>query len=112
MVRDLLNQALTQRGHQVLSVTPLSPEAVVTAARTFRPRLLLTDFNMPDCQGDDLVRAFRADPSLGATLILVFTAHRDPEAMAVLTNLGIHGLVFKGISLQEILAKVDGILAR
>ena len=112
MVRDLLNQALTQRGHKVLGVAPLSPLTVVSAARTFRPKLLITDFNMPDCQGDDLVRAIRDDPALGATPILVFTAHRDPDSMAVLTHLGIHGLVFKGISLQEILAKVEAILAR
>ena len=112
MVRDLLNQALTLRDHEVLSVEPVSPEGVVMVGRSFRPRLLITDFQMPDCQGDDLVRAFRDDPVLGATPILVFTAHRDPEAMTVLTHLGIHGLVFKGIGLQELLAKVDEILAR
>ena len=110
MVRDLLTQAVLQGDHEGLGVEPKSIQAVLASARAFRPNLVITDFSMPDCPGEDLIRAIRLDPSLGSTPVLVFTAHRDPEVLHGLTNLGIHGLVFKGISLQELMAKVDAIL--
>jgi len=65
MVRDLLVQAVDQRGHQGQGVHPVSVQAVLTAARTFRPQLVITDYQMPDCPGEDLIKALRLDPSLG-----------------------------------------------
>jgi len=110
MVRDLLSQAVIQRGHEALGVAPVSIQAVISAARTFRPNLVISDYQMPDCPGDELVWSLRQDPSLGGVPVVVFTASRDPEALQAFIRLGIHGLVFKGIGLQELMAKVASIV--
>jgi two-component system chemotaxis response regulator CheY len=111
MVRELVLDPLQQLGHDARGVDPASLESVLARLASFRPELVITDLQMPQCPGLDLVRAIRADPRLEATLILVFTAHRDVDLIQELTALGINGLLFKGLSILELIDTVTALLA-
>jgi CheY-like chemotaxis protein len=110
LARHLASAPLEEAGHQVLGVEPASLFDVLASAYEFRPDLIITDYQMPNCNGLSLVRAIREDPSLGRIPIMVLTAHRDNELMERLLTLGIDGILFKGKGMQELVDRVGEII--
>ncbi len=109
MVRDLICRALVEAGHQVLAVNPLSLFDVLKATREFMPDAVITDYHMPGCSAESLVRALREDPLLEKVKILVHTSHRDDEAVKRMLDRGVDGFVFKG-STSTLLDRVKELL--
>ena len=110
LARHLASAPLEEAGHRVLGVEPASLFDVLASAYEFRPDLIITDYQMPNCNGLSLVRAIREDPSLGRIRIMVLTAHRDNELMERLLTLGIDGILFKGKGMQELVDRVGEII--
>jgi CheY-like chemotaxis protein len=96
LVRDLVSRALEDAGHQVLAVNPMSLFDVLKASREFKPDAIITDFNMPSCSAESLVRTMREDPQLMNVKILVLTAHHDGETVKRMLDRGVDGFLFKG----------------
>ncbi len=74
-VRELLRAALEAQGWAVHAVE--DGEQAVLACRWTRPNLLITDNQMPDMSGDELVRRVREDDRFERIRIIVFSA--DPK---------------------------------
>ena len=74
-VRELLRAALEKQGWAVHAVE--DGEQAVLACRWTRPQLLITDNQMPDMSGDELVRRVREDDRFERIRIVVFSA--NPE---------------------------------
>ena len=70
--------------------------------------LLLTDFFMPEMNGDDLAAAIRADPALASLKVYLFTA--DAEMKDIYAEKGFDGILLKPANreaLQELLSRID-----
>jgi two-component system invasion response regulator UvrY len=96
LVRDLIGRTLGEAGHQTQAVNPTSLFDVLKAAREFKPDAVITDYHMPACSAESLVRTLREDPLLEQVRILVLTAHRDDDAVKRMLDRGVDGFVFKG----------------
>jgi len=96
LVRDLIRRTLVDAGHEVQAVDPLSLFDVLKAARDFNPTALITDYHMPHCSAESLVRALREDPVLHGIKVLVLTAHHDDETVSRMLDRGVDGFIFKG----------------
>jgi two-component system phosphate regulon response regulator PhoB len=96
LVRDLIRRSLGDLDHEVQVVDPQSLFDVLKAVREFMPALVITDYHMPNCSSESLVRALREDPHLKALKILVLSAHHDDEAVKRMMQRGIDGFLFKG----------------
>jgi DNA-binding response OmpR family regulator len=96
LVRDFIFRTLEGAGHSVLSIDPISLFDVLKATRDFKPEVVITDFHMPTCSAESLVRAFREDRMLEGVKILVLTARHDGEMVDRMLNRGVDAFVFKG----------------
>ena len=110
MVRDLICSALEDAGHEVLGVDPFSLQEVLKTICSFRPGLLITDYQMPNCNGEALVKAVREHPILALTPIMVLTAHRDEDVIQRLARYGISGFLLKGDGLLKLVSQVAEVL--
>lgn len=73
--------------------------------------LLITDWNMPEMPGLDLVKAIRADAELSEMPIIMVTAEAKREQIVEAAEAGINGYVVKPFTaqiLREKLTKVFG----
>lgn len=71
--------------------------------------LVVTDWNMPNMTGIDLLRAIRAEPSLKAIPVLMVTAENNRDQIIAAAQAGVSGYVvkpFTAVTLQEKLAKI------
>jgi two-component system chemotaxis response regulator CheY len=74
--------------------------------------LVITDINMPDINGLDLVRFIRKTDRLAQTKIVVITTQATPKTREKLQDLGVEGFVPKPFEPKVMTALVRGLTAR
>ena len=109
-VRSFTRLHLMQGGFSVEEVEPTSAFEVLEALRRLRPRLLITDYEMPGCNGETLIRLVREDPVLKDTAVLVLSAHRESELVQRLVEERICDYLVKPIRPEELIARVAEVL--
>ena len=73
--------------------------------------LVVTDWNMPNMSGLDLVKAVRADADLKATPILMVTAEAMKENIVEAIKSGVNNYVVKPFTPEVMKEKIDKIFA-
>jgi CheY-like chemotaxis protein len=106
-VRSLLRNRLQDSGYEVGELDPTSLFEVLSAIHANRPRLVITDYEMPFCNGEAILTAIREDPTLKGTPVIVLSSHREEELVERLTNLGLAGYVLKPVKPEELVKIVQ-----
>ncbi|WP_298290809.1 chemotaxis response regulator CheY [Thiomonas sp.] len=75
---------------------------------------VVTDWNMPNMQGIDLLRAIRAssDPAIRALPVLMVTAEAKKENIIEAAQAGVNGYIVKPFTADTLKTKIDAILDR
>jgi two-component system chemotaxis response regulator CheY len=73
---------------------------------------LITDWNMPDMTGIDLLRAVRADPALARLPVLMVTAEAKREQIIMAAQAGVNGYVVKPFTAGTLKEKIEKIFER
>lgn len=113
---DIVRQvdaALRLKGFRIL--TAYDGQSALDIARAERPDLILTDWEMPVCNGLDMCRALRVDkdPKLRSVPVILITGYRiQAEDIAVAFGAGITDYLVKPFSLQNLRSRVEAWLLR
>ena len=75
-------------------------------ARRERPRVIVTDVNMPGMGGLDMVRALRADAGTRDIAILMLTSDESAESERQAIAVGADGYIRKPVDPQSLAARV------
>lgn len=73
---------------------------------------LVTDWNMPDMQGLDLLKAVRADTKLRSLPVLMVTAESRREQIVEAAKAGVNGYVVKPFTAAALEEKINKIFER
>ncbi len=101
---------LTDAGFEVTDVEPTSLFDVLGAIRMHHPRLVITDYEMPFCNGETLVRAIREDAFICDTPVLVLSAHSETELVNRLSNWSLAAYLLKPIRPEVLVQTVSDLL--
>lgn len=66
----------------------------------YKPKIILSDIHMKNCDGVELVRKIRKDDSL--TTIIMLTAYSNEEYLMELINLNINHYILKPLNLKKL----------
>jgi PAS domain S-box-containing protein len=80
-------------------------------ARTIHPDLVLADVMMPVMSGDEMVLALRRQPEFADVPIVMLTAKADDALRVRLLEAGVQDYLGKPFTVDELLARVGGLLA-
>lgn len=109
MMRFHVRVLLEGDGHEVVEWLPSSATEVPGMLESAKPDLVVTDFQMPGCNGGSVARlAQRATPPVP---VLVLTAYRDKDLEDGLRKCGVKQVLHKPISPERLLAAVNAALA-
>jgi two-component system cell cycle response regulator DivK len=91
--------------------TAADAEEALEVLREFRPRLILTDLQMPGMDGFELTRRLKADPGLKGVIVLALTAYAMKGDEERARAAGCDGYVAKPIDTRGLPGVIAGYLA-
>lgn len=108
LMRSLLRQFVEVAGHEVEEWVDVTASQVQTRLAASKPDLLITDYQMPGCNGGTIVKLVRHDqPNLP---ILVITADQDPAVLRQLQLLDVTQIIHKPIRNEDVLEALKVLL--
>ena len=109
MMRLYLQRCLEKAGYEVEEWVPASAMEVVEHIQACAPDLIISDYQMPGCNGSTVARmAQKADAKIP---LLMLTAFRDAEMEASLAKFGVRQILTKPIEPDALLQAVTNALA-
>ncbi|MGO4702130.1 chemotaxis response regulator CheY [Dyella sp. 2RAB6] len=74
--------------------------------------MVVTDWNMPNMTGIDLLRAIRAEPALKGLPVLMVTAENNRDQIIAAAQAGVNGYIVKPFTAVTLKEKLDKIFER
>ncbi|AXX84876.1 MULTISPECIES: response regulator [Aliarcobacter] len=111
MLRDMLNYALNEGGYTDV-VEAIDGVDGLAKAKSATFDLIITDINMPNMDGIDLVSELRKIPQYSKTPILVLTTERSDEMKAKGKVAGATGWIVKPFVPDQLLKAVNIVLSK
>lgn len=111
MLRDMLNYALNEGGYSDV-VEAIDGVDGLAKAKSATFDLIITDINMPNMDGIDLVSELRKIPQYSKTPILVLTTERSDEMKAKGKVAGATGWIVKPFVPDQLLKAVNIVLSK
>jgi CheY-like chemotaxis protein len=110
LMRNLIQHILEQAGHEVEAWGEVTAMEVADRILASDPDLVVTDYQMPGCNGLTLARmARKAKPGLP---IVVVTALHDAQVMDGLKSQAVNQILHKPLKEEELLETVAAVLAQ
>ena len=107
-IASIVRHYLQLEGFEVLIAA--DGVAGLETARRERPRVIVTDLNMPGMGGLDMVRALRADPGTRDIAILMLTSDESPETAQQAMAAGADEYILKPVDPQRLAARVRAVV--
>ncbi|NWJ42392.1 MAG: response regulator [Geothrix sp.] len=109
LMRNLIQHILEEAGHQVDPWAEITAMEVSDRILASGPDLVVTDYQMPGCNGLTVARmARKAKPDLP---VIVVTATHDHTIMDALKSQAVNLILHKPLKEEELVAAVAGALA-
>jgi two-component system, chemotaxis family, chemotaxis protein CheY len=108
--REMLTLLLCSEGYTVICAEDGC--AGLNQARKEGPQLILTDLNMPNLNGVEMIRTIRAQPEMSDLPIIACTAHMSGIAALEALNAGANHAAYKPIGFNALLALVTKLLSK
>jgi two-component system chemotaxis response regulator CheY len=103
-MRDMVSFTLKNAGYNILEAE--DGEKGVQVANSSNVDLVITDLNMPNMNGLDLIRSLRSNPKYGSTPILMLTTEGDSSKKMEGKNAGATGWIVKPFQPEKLLEVV------
>ena len=108
-VAESLSMLLRIEGHEVRTVH--DGEAALSAARSFRPEVVLLDIGLPGMNGYEVARRIRHESDLGGTILIALTGYGHDEDRKRAREAGFDAHLVKPTdiaTLERIVSSVEG----
>ena len=107
-MRQLLSTTLKDAGHEVVE----AKDGVegLQAAKGCRPKIVITDINMPRMDGLTLIKKLRELPAYRRVPIIVLTTEIDGKKKQVAKSAGATGWITKPFDPPKLLAAIKRVL--
>jgi two-component system, chemotaxis family, chemotaxis protein CheY len=105
VVSMLICGILRQEGHQALAAFD-QMQVLMFAAKTPGPDVIILDLNMPGGTGRETLRRLKASAKTRHICVIVLSGTTDPDAPAVVRELGGNAFLPKPVNREHLLAEL------
>lgn len=107
-IRQMVSFTLKQAGYNV--VEAIDGKDGLTKAQTTGANLIITDLNMPNMNGIELIRALRQEDKYKFTPILMLTTESDDSKKNEGKQAGATGWIVKPFNPEQLLRVIERVL--
>jgi two-component system chemotaxis response regulator CheY len=106
-VRMILARTLREIGYEVCEAANGREALKVIEAEKTALTLVLTDWNMPEINGLDLLKLVRQDPQLSSLVVVMVTTETEVDQMAAALEAGANEYVMKPFTKDILVEKLE-----
>jgi response regulator RpfG family c-di-GMP phosphodiesterase len=108
-IREIVCHGLTEAGYHVISACN-GKEAWKILAHT-KPELLITDINMPEMTGGELLAAMAGNQEMSAIPVVVMSAESDRSVIKNIAGSGVSNFIAKPFNIDALICSIKKLLA-
>lgn len=111
-IRDLVKRAVRQIVGEVELLEAADGARAQALIKQKAPDIILSDWEMPEVSGEELLKWVRAQPALSATPFIMITSRGDRNHVIAAVNAGVSDYISKPFTAEELSRKVHKQLKR
>jgi len=94
-VRNFVRESLERKGYSTLGAADGNEALKALSEKTNEVNVVLTDYNMPDCTGYELLLKIKADPSLANIPVIFLTTELNQQRIEKAQQAGVFAWIKK-----------------
>lgn len=109
-IRDFVCETLQRKGYNTLGAAN-GNEAYQMIAENPDVNLVLTDYNMPDCTGFELLKKIKANPTVAKVPVVFLTTESNPDKMRSAKEAGLSAWIKKPYRAEAFFAQIENVIS-
>jgi CheY-like chemotaxis protein len=109
-IRDFVCDTLQRKGYQTLGAANGNEAYKVLVEKATEVNLVLTDYNMPDCTGFELLKKIKDNPEVKKVPVVFLTTESNPEKMRSAKEAGLTAWIKKPYRSETFFAQIENAL--
>ncbi|MCB2014749.1 MAG: response regulator [Sphingobium sp.] len=105
-MRAMIRRTLQDLGFRDVRDKPSATEAL-PAVQQDRVHLIISDYNMPEMDGLEFLKAVRSDPVIGKTVFIMLTGSSEKSVVQKAAELGVNNYVVKPFAPAALKEKIE-----
>ena len=109
-IRNFVCETLQRKGYDTLSAANGNQAYEILSDKP-GVNLVLTDYNMPDCTGFELLEKIKSNPDISGVPVVFLTTESDPDKMRAANGAGLSGWIKKPYRAETFFAQIENALS-
>lgn len=109
-IRDFVCETLQRRGYETVSAAN-GNQAFQLLTDTPGVNLVLTDYNMPDCTGFELLKKIKSKAEVANVPVVFLTTESNPDKMRAAKEAGLNAWIKKPYRAETFFAQIENAIS-
>jgi two-component system, chemotaxis family, chemotaxis protein CheY len=106
-IRDFVCDTLQRKGYETLGAANGNEAYQVLTERASDVNLVLTDYNMPDCTGFELLKKIKENPLVTKVPVIFLTTESNPDKMRSAKEAGLSAWIKKPYRSETFFSQIE-----
>ena len=106
-IRNFVCETLQRKGYETLGASNGHEAYAVLIEQPNNVNLVLTDYNMPDCTGFELLKKIKENPQVAEVPVIFLTTESSPEKMRLAKEAGLSASIKKPYRSETFFAQIE-----
>ena len=106
-IRDFVCETLQRKGYETLGAANGNEAYKVLTEKADDVNLVLTDYNMPDCTGFELLKKIKENPTVAKVPVIFLTTESSPDKMRSAREAGLSAWIKKPYRSETFFAQIE-----
>jgi len=109
-IRDFVCETLQRKGYDTVGAANGNQAYQLLADRP-EVNLVLTDYNMPDCTGFELLKKIKSNPEIAKVPVVFLTTESNPDKMRAAREAGLSAWIKKPYRAETFFAQIENAIS-
>lgn len=110
-IRDFVCETLQRKGYETLSAANGNQAFKLLTEKSESVNLVLTDYNMPDCTGFELLKKIKENPQVAKVPVVFLTTESNPDKMRTAKEAGLSAWIRKPYRAETFFAQIENAIS-
>jgi two-component system, chemotaxis family, chemotaxis protein CheY len=110
-IRQFVCETLERKGYSTLGATNGNEAFNVLTDTSNTVDLVLTDYNMPDCTGFELLKKIKENPTVAKVPVIFLTTESSPDKMRSAKEAGLAAWIKKPYRAETFFAQIENVIS-